>query len=421
MNIKIIPKPLKGNIDSISSKSHAHRLLIAASLCSDYCKVNISDMNQDLEATENCLLQLNEATPTFDCNESGSTLRFMLPIAMALKDNATFFGSGRLPERPLSPLKEEMESHGCSFTFEPSIELSLRKTTDSVPMFTITGRLKGGTFNLAGNVSSQYITGLLFALPLLKEDSIINITSKLESLGYVLLTLEVLKLFGIRIELNATENIQPDNELSYSFFIKGNQDYISPGEVTAEGDWSNAAFWIVANALSSSGTDSSLSSVSCLNLNINSPQGDKEIVSFVETIKSTENSGKNLIFDASNVPDLVPILAVLAASRKGTTEIINAGRLRIKESDRLATVCEMIQALGGNITELPEGLIINGTGTLRGGTVDGHNDHRIVMAAAVASILCTEPVTLLGAEAVNKSYPKFFKHFTHLGGEYYEL
>nr|WP_315021432.1 3-phosphoshikimate 1-carboxyvinyltransferase [uncultured Aminipila sp.] len=418
MNIKIIPKPLKGSINSISSKSHAHRLMIAASLCSDYCKVNISDMNQDLEATQNCLLQLNQAAPVFDCNESGSTLRFMLPISMALKDKATFSGSGRLPERPISPLKEEMESHGC--TFDTNVQLPLDDTKNSKPIFTVKGRLKGGTFNLAGNVSSQYITGLLFALPLLKENSLINITSTLESLGYVMLTLEVLKLFGINIESRISQNTQVENEHSYSFFIKGNQKYISPGEVTAEGDWSNAAFWIVADAICSSANCLD-PAVSCLNLNFNSAQGDKEIVSFAETIKTAENSDKKLIFDVSNVPDLVPILVILAASRQGITEITNAGRLRIKESDRLATVCEIIQALGGSITELPEGLIINGTGGLKGGTVNGHNDHRIVMAAAIASILCTEPVTILGSEAVNKSYPRFFEDFSYLGGEYHVL
>ncbi|MHC1723320.1 MAG: 3-phosphoshikimate 1-carboxyvinyltransferase [Aminipila sp.] len=418
MNIKIIPKPLKGSINSISSKSHAHRLMIAAALCSDYCKVNISDMNQDLEATQDCLLQLNKATPVFDCNESGSTLRFMLPISMALKDQAIFLGSGRLPERPISPLKEEMESHGC--TFEPNVELSLKNDKNSKPIFTVKGKLKAGVFNLPGNVSSQYITGLLFALPLLEEDSLINITSTLESLGYVMLTLEVLKLFGISVELRISENTQSEKECLYSFFVKGNQNYISPGEVIAEGDWSNAAFWIVADALCSSTYDLD-SAVFCLNLNFNSVQGDREIVSFAETVTDAKNNDKKLVFDVSNVPDLVPILAVLAASRQGTTEFINAGRLRIKESDRLATVHEMIQALGGSITELPEGLMINGSGMLKGGTVNGHNDHRIVMATAIASILCTEPVTILGSEAVNKSYPKFFDDFCYLGGECYVL
>lgn len=450
MNIKIIPKTLNGSVNSITSKSHAHRLMIAAALCAQSCKVNISNMNEDLYATRNCLSQLNDASqnckdiylqqsknnsfPILDCNESGSTLRFMLPIAMALNNRAIFLGAGRLPERPLSPLKEEMEKHGCAF--DKNIESSIKKTgivQNSKLIFTVTGPLKGGTFTLPGNVSSQYITGLLFALPLLKEDSSINISSNLESIGYVMLTLEVLKLFGIEIAIrnNDGNQIKFDSlsniskklkELqTYSFFIKGNQQYISPGEVTAEGDWSNAAFWIVADYLSKGKNTDFENSISCINLNLNSPQGDKEIVSFVKIFNTAKGSGKKLVFDVSNVPDLVPILAVLATSYEGITEITNAGRLRIKESDRLSTVCEMIKTLGGNITELPEGLIIQGTKNLKGGTVNGHNDHRIVMATTIASILCTEPVTILDSEAVNKSYPTFFDDFSSLGGTYHVL
>lgn len=414
MNIKIIPKPLSGTVSSIASKSHAHRLMIAASLCAVPCQVNISHMNEDLEATRNCLSQLNDDEPVLDCNESGSTLRFMLPISMALKNKATFWGAGRLPERPLSPLKEEMESHGCTFHTFPSLQ-----TEKSRPIFTVSGRLKGGIFNLAGNISSQYITGLLFALPLLEEDSTLNITSKLESIGYITLTLEVLKLFGLNIKFTPSEPFQENQ--TCSFFIKGGQQYISPGEVTAEGDWSNAAFWIAADVLSRLVHDSSQQRVSCSNLNFNSSQGDKEIISFTQTITAASNQNKKLSFDVSDVPDLVPVLAVLAASRQGTTEIMNASRLRIKESDRLTTVREIIESLGGDVTELSDGLVINGTGKLQGGTVNGHNDHRIVMAASIASILCREPVTILGAQAVNKSYPKFFDDFTKLGGEYHVL
>lgn len=414
MNIKIIPGLLKGCIHSISSKSHAHRLMIAASLCADFCQVSISDMNEDLEATQNCLSQLNDLFPVFNCNESGSTLRFMLPLSMALKDKAVFLGAGRLPERPISPLKEEMEAHGCTFT--KGTDFPQNSTGNTQQIFTVMGRLKGGVYNLPGNVSSQYITGLLFALPLLKENSTINITSNLESSSYVMLTLEVLKLFGIMIEVCKAPQVQ--DEPLYSFIIKGNQQYISPGKVSAEGDWSNAAFFIVADALSCLAHNVSTPSVTCLHLNPDSAQGDKKILSFVETVRNTRNTNEKLVFDVSDVPDLVPVLAVLAASRQGTTEIINAGRLRIKESDRLATVYEMISHLGGNITELPESLVIHGTGKLKGGRVNGHNDHRIVMAAAIASILCAEPVIIQGTEAVNKSYPKFFQDFAHLGGKY---
>lgn len=445
MNIKITPKPLKGSINAITSKSHAHRLLIASALCSEPCKVNISNMNEDIEATQNCLSLLTKisdsnALPILDCNESGSTLRFMLPIAMALSNKVIFLGAGRLPERPLSPLKEEMELHGCTFdTKADKHSISLEMQTSSIPIFTVTGPLKGGTFTLPGNISSQYITGLLFALPLLKEDSIIRISSKLESIGYVMLTLEVLKLFGIDIEIKTTEEYQAKTKYenclikkldainksgqSFSFIIKGNQKYISPKEVTAEGDWSNAAFFIVADALSSSinNTGTLENSITCLNLDHKSSQGDKEIVSFVQRFKESHSKKNSLVFDVANVPDLVPILSVLATSYEGTTEIINAGRLRIKESDRLSTVREMIQNLGGIITELPEGLIIQGTKKLKGGTVNGYNDHRIVMAAAISSIICSEPVTILGAEAVNKSYPRFFEDLSNLGGEYHVL
>ncbi len=422
MNIIIQPNHLKGNIEAITSKSHAHRLMIAAALCQQPCKVNINNMNQDLYATEDCLSSLNDDIPLLNCNESGSTLRFMLPIAMALKEEVSFYGKGRLPERPLSPLKEELEAHGCCFYKENLNSFSpLSKDLNSFPplsevkdlvqnevkhIYTIKGRLMGGTFNLAGNISSQYITGLLFALPLLNQDSTINITSKLESIGYVLLTLEVLAQFGIKIECDFSYNEK--TETHCVFYVKGNQKYISPKEVTAEGDWSNAAFWLVAGALSKD--------ISCSGLNYDSVQGDKAIVPFIETVLSA--SCEDLYFDVSDVPDLVPILAVLATSRNGVTHITNAARLRIKESDRLATVRELIINLGGKVDELPDGLIIYGTGNLVGGTVDGHNDHRIVMAATIASILCSHPVTILGAEAVNKSYPKFLFDFSLLGGKY---
>ncbi|QIB68048.1 3-phosphoshikimate 1-carboxyvinyltransferase [Aminipila butyrica] len=434
MNILIQPTPLKGRLTAISSKSHAHRLMLAAALCLEPCSVQISHMNEDLTATQHCLEQLKHSLPLLDCHESGSTLRFLLPVAMALKTQAVFLGSGRLPQRPLSPLKEQMENHGCSFIAEDKLGVSLHSTAQHI--FTVKGPLQAGRFHLPGNISSQYITGLLFALPLLKGDSIIQLTSRLESLGYVLLTLEVLTLFGIEIQVfcegqsaSKSANQGLDNltaqaisilqasptEENFSFHIKGNQGYHSPGEVTAEGDWSNAAFWLVADALSAQSCPSIGSAVICESLNAQSAQGDKEILAFIQQVTQAK-SGQLLTFDVSNVPDLVPILAVLAASRQGITEITNAGRLRIKESDRLATVRELLENLGGQVQELPEGLIISGTGTLRGGTTDGHNDHRIVMAAAIASILCTQPVTITGAEAVNKSYPAFFTDFTQLGG-----
>ncbi|MGN0710172.1 MAG: 3-phosphoshikimate 1-carboxyvinyltransferase [Anaerovoracaceae bacterium] len=479
MNVQINPKPLGGRVKAIASKSHAHRLLLGAALCgignghTGSCKVHISEMNEDLEATKNCIARLKQTEPVFFCNESGSTLRFFLPIAMALKERAEFWGAGRLPERPLSPLKEEMERHGCVFGSDSSGTGAPELPPQARHIITAEGRLQSGRYSLAGNISSQYITGLLFALPLLDGDSILDITSPLESAGYVDLTLEVLKLFGIRIQIFTCQpipgtqlpgNPTPENRDSENqptdfglpvstdlqtlqsadaqscntqsdsaqpnanirFVIKGGQSYTSPGEVSAEGDWSNAAFWIAADLLGRTRTpesaDISCTGVECTGLNPDSSQGDKRIVEFADIIKENVNTSEILQFDVSQVPDLVPILSVMCCCRRGgTSKIVNAGRLRIKESDRLATVHEMLEALGAEIEEGEDSLTIYGKGSLTGGTVDGHNDHRIVMAAAASSVLCREPVTILGAEAVNKSYPAFWSDFRSLGGEYIEL
>jgi 3-phosphoshikimate 1-carboxyvinyltransferase len=439
MNVKINPQPLRGTINSITSKSHAHRLLIAAALCKEPCSVAIKNTNEDLQATSTCLSSLSDELPVLDCHESGSTLRFMLPIAMVLKEKVKFLGAGRLPERPLSPLKEELESHGCIFE-KVDYKSGLSEEKLSREIYTVSGKLRGGEFKLAGNISSQYITGLLFALPLLNEDSKIIITSNLESVDYVMLTLNVLEAFGIKIDVKTSINRLIKDGKGYTFEIKGGQEYIAPKEVTAEGDWSNAAFWIVGGAL---GGD-----LRCENILQNSFQGDKAIVAIVKpynrkvvvepTAVTTAlhfNSSSYLVnpegsddlagqhnlehvIDASNIPDLVPILSVLAASHKGVTRITNAGRLRIKESDRLLAIADCLHTLGADITELPEGLIIRGTGKLKGGTVNGYNDHRMVMSMAIASIICEEPVIINGAEAVNKSYPTFFEDFATLGGEY---
>lgn len=408
MKIKIIPKTLVGTVEAISSKSHAHRLLIAAAL-SDRpdASVQINTVSADIEATENCLAKLSQETPVFDCQESGSTLRFLLPVAMVLKNRATFLGSGRLPQRPVSPLKEQMEAHGCRF-FKSQHE-------NQEEIFTVEGSMTGGTFTLPGNVSSQYITGLLFALPLLPENSRIVLTTSLESAGYVNLTLQVLKDFGIQIET------EEDNGY-YTFLIPGNQKYQATGQLKAEGDWSNSAFWIIGGILPS------FSAVTCRGLDLHSLQGDKAIARLAQQFGGQVLIREDQIMtmsgvltaqeiDASAIPDLVPILAVAASVSAGTTTIYNAGRLRIKESDRLAAVTDCLTRLGADITELPDGLQIRGVAQLKGGAVSGYNDHRIVMAMAIASVCCMEPVIIEGAEAVNKSYPGFFEDFQSLGGE----
>ena len=316
------------------------------------------------------------ASPTLDCGESGSTLRFLLPVAAALGREARFVGHGRLPERPHDVLLDAMAEHGATADAR-RLPLQLH------------GRLRGGTFALPGNVSSQYITGLLMALPLCAGDSVIRLTTCLESAPYVNLTLRALADFGIRAET------LPDG-----WRIPGGQRYHSPGRVVVEGDWSGAAFWLAANALGSR--------VECGNLDEASAQGDRAIRPLLNRLGSE--------IDVSECPDLVPALAVAAAGFPGRTALVGAARLRLKESDRLASVAALLRALGCAVDEGAESLTIHGGAPLTGGTVDGCGDHRIVMAAAVAATAASSPVTILGAQAVAKSYPDFFRDFEALGG-----
>lgn len=442
MDIKIIPRKLKGRLDALPSKSHAHRVLIAQKLArmqngeaanaDNAHGSEIPTFSKDIEATKNCLAQLDSGSPRLNCIESGSTMRFMLPVAMALRDEAVFIGTGKLPSRPISPLREEMERNGCTFsTGTPAAD------ADGIPngfseICTIRGRLQPGAYRLAGNVSSQFITGLLFALPLLDGDSTLELTTALESAGYVDLTLDVLRDFGIMID----EKRSPEGFNTY--VINGNQRYTEPADVTVQGDWSNAAFWLACGAL---GGDVTLDSV-----DMTSSQRDKEFADILmqmgahlevsscgtsmdstsatgglSSIRCTGNGLSAADIDVAQIPDLVPVLATVMALADGASEITHAERLRIKESDRIFTVHDFLSKLGADITDEGSGLSVRGKRTLSGGEVCGHNDHRIVMAAAVASCGCTGPVIIRGAEAVNKSYPDFFRDFAALGGEVCEL
>ncbi|MBC8567972.1 3-phosphoshikimate 1-carboxyvinyltransferase [Mogibacterium sp. NSJ-24] len=424
MNVKIIPKKLKGTLHAPPSKSHAHRLLIAQKLAylqsGDNRNQHIPSFSQDIEATKNCLSQMDKNMPFLDCKESGSTLRFMLPVAMALKDEAVFIGTGKLPDRPISPLKEEMEKHGCTFITPNRFHKSQDKYRE---ICTVKGRLMPGNYRLAGNVSSQFITGLLFALPLLDGRSTLTLTTKLESAGYVDLTLDVLKAFGIKI----TEKLSTEGFNIY--VIDGKQVYKEPETTSIQCDWSNAAFWLAGGAL---GGD-----VTLCGLDLASSQRDKQIAGILENmgaelkIQTTDDSlstikctGHNLTsceINVSQIPDLVPILATVMSLSEGTSLITNAERLRIKESDRLHTVFDVLSKLGADITDGGSGLSVTGRRRLIGGQISGHNDHRIVMSAAIASCACHHPVIIYGAEAVNKSYPTFFEDFAALGGEVYEV
>ncbi len=401
-----------GSISAISSKSMAHRLLICAAFADNSSVIRCETHNEDILATVKCLTDLGAKieykdgsfyiepitainnSPILDCNESGSTLRFLIPVVCAICDSASFLMSGRLPERPLSPLREELEIHGISFDYSEKNVLNTK------------GRLSSGSYTISGEISSQFISGLLFALSILDGNSTLTVTGKLESAPYVQMTLDSLALFGANIK-------RKDNVFS----IIGGKLH-APQNLFVEGDWSNAAFPLCLGAVSGG--------VTVYNLNFDSAQGDKEIISILRsfgadvliqndsiTVKINKLCGIEL--DASHIPDLVPVIATVASVAEGQTVIYGAKRLRIKESDRLFTTKEMLSSLGADITETDDGLIINGKKGLDGGTVSSYNDHRIAMSAAVASAVCKGSVTVTDAEAVNKSYPDFWKDVRTLG------
>ena len=382
MDITIHPQRLTGQVNVIPSKSQAHRLLICAAFADKPTELVCADTNQDIEATADCLRSLGAditrtksgyticpisnipVTATLNCCESGSTLRFLLPIVGALGVDATFLMEGRLPQRPLSPLWEEMQRMGCSLT---------RPTGNTIHC---TGKLKQGHYSIDGGVSSQYITGLLFALSLIGE-STLDITGKIESKPYIYMTQKCMELFDA-------------------------PNYRTPGTITVEGDWSNGAFWLAANAL---GSD-----LAIMQLKDNSAQGDRKVAELLPKLH------RFITIDVSDIPDLVPILSVVASVNHGAT-FKNIQRLRIKESDRVASTISMIENLGGKAEATEDTLTIFGTG-LQGGIMDACNDHRIAMATAIAATICQQDVTILGAECVKKSYPHFWEEYSRLGGKY---
>ncbi len=403
MKVTITPSELSGQIAARASKSQAHRQLICAALSDTPCTIYCDSLSEDILATADCLnalgaeikysdgsFSVNPITvplegTLLDCRESGSTLRFMVSVVAALGANSTFKMSGRLAERPLSPLAEELEAHG--------IKLS-RPTDDTLK---VEGKLTGGNFTLDGSVSSQFVSGLLFALPLLKEESSVTLTGDVQSVDYITMTVRAIKSFGVELDYK-------DN----TYTIKTGS-YHADSEYFVEGDWSNGAFWICAGRLTGG-------RIVCTNLDAGSPQGDKEIAQIASAL--TENGLSYIEIDASNIPDLVPVICVTASATDGAVTVIkNAGRLRIKESDRIKSTAELINNLGGKAEETDDGLIITGVGKFSGGKIDSFNDHRIAMSGAIASLISDGVVEIAGAEAVNKSYPSFWEDFKALGGK----
>ena len=406
MDITITPGKLSGAVRVPPSKSAAHRLIIAAALAKGRSVITDVYYSKDVLATIGAMKALGAGiecdgstvtingitTPpgkaVLDCCESGSTLRFLIPVACALGVEATFTGSGRLPARPITPFLEALPAHGIEFDYAGTMP------------FTVRGRLTGGEFKIAGDISSQFITGLLLALPLIPSESRITLTSRLESRPYVDITRDVLAGYGCEV-----------GEDAEGFTLSGTE--LKPYSGAVEGDYSQAAFFCVANAL---GSDIDISG-----LNVNSFQGDKKIVEICKEMVYNKNTAlcrpKAFTIDCSDIPDLVPILAVLGAFCDGTSHITGAARLRIKECDRLAAMAQSINALGGKVTEREDGLDIEGVEALEGGTVPDFNDHRIPMAMAVAATRAKAPVTILGAQCVSKSYPDFFEVYEALGGK----
>lgn len=417
MNVKIGKNPLNhGQVRIISSKSDGHRSLIAAALAEEESVLFVDGWSEDLEATLRCLEGLGagiykepsgieivpipkkaEGEAVLDCGESGSTLRFLLPVAAALGRHTIFDGKGRLPERPIGILLEELAQHGCTVS------------SDTLPV-ELEGRLQSGVYTLPGNISSQFITGLLFALPLLEGDSEIRLTTAVESKGYIAMTLHTLQIFGIEIQ-----------ETEHGWFIPGGQSYIAPRMRFTEGDWSNAAFWLTAGAIGGS--------IGCQGLDMASAQGDRAIVSLLEEfgaetktvlnqITVTKKEMRGIRIDASQIPDLVPILCVAGAAAEGETVIYNAGRLRLKESDRLAAMADCLQRIGVKTEEWEDGITIHGGCNPPEGeiVIDSYGDHRIVMAMAIAAVSLGVELTIENADAVKKSYPSFFAELTKLGG-----
>ena len=374
MDITLFPKKLRGTIRVIPSKSVAHRYLICAALADSATTILCPETSRDMDATAECLSALGakihrtaggyEVEPireipekaTLPCHDSGSTLRFLLPVAGALGVDATFQMEGRLPQRPLSPLWEEMERMGCSLT---------RPTGDTIRC---TGRLRPGTYTIPGNISSQYITGLLFAHRI-TGNCTLNVTGKIESAPYIEMTRRAIELFSGPVET-----------------------------AEVEGDWSNGAFWLAANTLGSN--------LDVQNLDPDSVQGDRAAAHWLPLLWEHQT------ISAADIPDLVPILSIVAAANRGAV-FTDIQRLRLKESDRVESVIAMVTALGGQAKATEDTLTISGTG-LRGGTVDSVNDHRIAMSAAIAATVCTQSVTILGAECVEKSYPRFWDEYFRL-------
>lgn len=414
-DVKFSPFVPNGTVNVPPSKSDVHRAIICAAMANGVSRISPVALSNDIKATIGCIKALGaeavlennvltvdgtnmykNKTALLDCGESGSTLRFFIPIAAVGNVNATFVGKGKLPQRPIGIFTEALPKAGTTCKTEGGLPLEIK------------GQLKSGIFEIPGNVSSQFITGLLLALPILEGDSEIVLTSPLESVGYIAMTIRTMKQFGVNID--TTEN---------GWHIKGGQTYKSCN-YTTDGDWSQAAFFMVLGAIGGKVTVKGVAK--------DSTQGDKKcaeiLAEFGAKVTQSDNEVtvekgdlKAITIDASQIPDLVPVLSVCAAFAEGTTKIINAERLRIKECDRLKATAELLNNLGGKVKELSGGLEITGVSSLKRGNVNGYNDHRIVMSSGVCAARSDGDITATFAMSINKSYPDFYIDYNSIGGK----
>ena len=412
--IKLFPTSLHGSVSAVSSKSVAHRAIIAASLSNSPSTLTNVIVSEDIKATLHAVKKLGASikvtdstvtikprkkrllkAKTIDCNESGSTLRFMIPVASLYDKTITFTGRPSLLNRPMTLYNDVFkQSSGM-------LEIAQDKIV-------VNGSIKGNTYELDGSISSQFFTGLMLTLPLVDNDSTLIVKGNLESKSYIDLTIDVLRSFGVSIR-----------EHDDRYYIKGNQSY-NGTKMAIEGDYSQAAFFMVAGAINGG--------ISIDNLNINSVQGDRVIIDLLTDMNAnpvvmengfniTKSDTSGMVIDVADCPDLAPILSLLGAVSEGTTKLINIERLRIKESDRVNSTVTTLKQLGADITSDESSITVHGKKQLDGGvTVDSFNDHRIAMMVAIAATVCKDPVTLTNATAVNKSYPTFFEDYQRLGG-----
>ena len=413
MKVKVTPSKVHGNVKIPASKSMAHRALICASLSDG---TSIVSNSKDIEATVGCMKALGanikqidettyevtgtnlfkqEGNITCNANESGSTLRFLIPLAACTNAKVKFLGQGRLLQRPMDVYENEFKEQNIEFN-------------QSDKEIIVSGNLQAKDYVVQGDISSQFITGLIFVLPLLDQDSTLTITEPYESKSYVNLTIQMLAKFGIEI-IETSSN---------SYLIKGNQHYKAQ-DVSVEGDFSQLAFFAVLGTLNNT--------LSCSNMDMSSKQGDKAILDCIpsftsnkDTITFTKKQPAPQTIDLSNCPDLGPILCVLASYTNGETNIVNAARLRMKESDRILAMETELKKWGVDITSTFDSIQIHGKEHYKSdSTVEifGHNDHRIVMAMTVFGLCAESECIIDDAQAITKSYPTFFEDIQSLGGK----